>query len=208
MDTPQARSVQSLQNLYSVVIGLALTAAILNVVDSTKGPVPLKLDVLPYFGSYLATLIPFYHGALRHLDATYLEGEGQETRSGALMGDFLVLFLESCFFFALAVLLVAPKLYAWGLIALLTLDTIWAFLAYVAFAKAHTEIKWASINLVTIILLCILAALLDALPPAAGPANARFAVVVLVVCIGRSVFDYGLNWHFYYPPKVTTQGKA
>ncbi len=66
------RSVSHLQQLYTVVVGLALTVAITNLIDQAA-PVPIRMAALPYFVSYLVTLVPFYHGALRHLDVTYLK---------------------------------------------------------------------------------------------------------------------------------------
>src|SRR4051794_37746654 len=107
--TSQSRSVQNLENLYSVVIGAGLSFGIVTLVDPSKAPVPLRFELLPYFVSYLVTLIPFYHGALRHLDVVYIEGK-RPVRSGALLLDFLGLFLESCLFLALAVLLRAPEI--------------------------------------------------------------------------------------------------
>jgi hypothetical protein len=149
LSSPQESSVRSLANLYSVVIGVGLSLGIVNLVDAAKAPIPVKLGLLPYFVSYLVTLIPFYHGALRHLDATYVEEGGRQVRSGGLLLDFLVLFLESCLLLALAVLLPSPQLYAWGLVALLSVDIIWGFLAHVAFSKAGAELKWAYINIAT-----------------------------------------------------------
>ena len=201
MESPQTSSVRNLETLYSVVIGLGLSLGITNLVDANRAPIPLRLGLLPYFASYLVTLIPFYHGALRHLDATYIEKGGKQARSGALLLDFLVLFIESCLFFALAVLLPSPQLYAWGLVSLLSVDIVWGFLAHVAFSNAGSELKWAYINLITVVLLSVVLILLGAFPPSAGAADGNLAVVVLIVSLGRSAVDYGLNWHVYYPSK-------
>ena len=60
----------------------------------------------------LVTLIPFYHGALRHLDEQYA-GAGARQARGFVLVDFLVLFLESCVFLALAVSIARPEVFGW-----------------------------------------------------------------------------------------------
>ncbi len=170
--------------------------------DASRAPIPLKVGLLPLFFSYLLTLIPFYHGALRHLDVTYVEKAGREVRSGALLADFLVLFLESCLLFSLAVLLPAPQLYAWGLAALLVVDTGWGFLAHIAFSQSgehKAELRWALINLLTGGVLCVLLTVIGPFPPQADVTDGKLGVIVLVISVGRSCMDYALNWHFYYP---------
>ncbi|PKP58792.1 MAG: hypothetical protein CVT89_02260 [Candidatus Altiarchaeales archaeon HGW-Altiarchaeales-2] len=112
MNEAQANSVRNLENLYSVVVGLGLSIAILNLIDTTRGAVPIKLELVPFFLAFLVTIIPFYHGALRHLDTTYIEKGGKQIRTGALLFDFSILFIESCFFIGLAVLLPTPQFFA------------------------------------------------------------------------------------------------
>ncbi|MBK9067349.1 MAG: hypothetical protein IPL76_10780 [Gemmatimonadetes bacterium] len=55
----------------------------------------------------MATLFPFYHGALRHLDDAYLENENHHIKRGALIFDFLLLFLHAMCFVVLALLIQA-----------------------------------------------------------------------------------------------------
>ena len=198
MDTPQTRSVQNLENLYSVVIGAGLSLAIFVVVDSGRSPVPLKLELLPYFLSYLVTLIPFYHGALRHLDSVYIENSGP-VRSGALLLDFLGLFAESCVFLALAVLLPAPQVFACGVVVLLLVDIIWGLLAHIAVSKQRAEVTWAYINIITAVVLTLVLVLLGAFPPSHTASDVRLSVSILFITLARSAIDYGLNWKFYYP---------
>jgi hypothetical protein len=113
MQTRQ-RTVGHLQQLYTVVAGVALTLAITKLLDE-KAAMPLRFDVIPYFLAYLVTLVPFYHGALRHLDITYFEDAQAKTKAGALMFDWTLLFLESCFLLGLALLLRSPKPFGFAL---------------------------------------------------------------------------------------------
>jgi len=67
-----------------VLVGLALAGAVTNLIGKEQ-QVPIRSSLLPYFIAYLFTLVPFYHGALRHLDATYIEDNETDVRPGALM---------------------------------------------------------------------------------------------------------------------------
>src|SRR5437868_5475689 len=98
------RTVGHLQQLYTVVAGVALTLAITKLLDE-RAEKPVRLEVIPYFVAYLFTLVPFYHGALRHLDVTYFEDNRARPKPGALMFDWALLFLESCLLLGLALLL-------------------------------------------------------------------------------------------------------
>jgi hypothetical protein len=72
-------------------------------------------------------------------------------REGALLSDFLLLFLEACLFFVVARLLGDPRDAAWALVALLALDAAWGLAVRFLFVKSHTrwaEIRWVYINAV------------------------------------------------------------
>jgi hypothetical protein len=198
----QTNSVRNLQNLYSIVAGLGLSLSIYTLIDTSREGVPFRLELLPFFGSFLVTLIPFYHGALRHLDATYVEQGGRQVRSGALLGDFLLLFFESCILLSLAVLLPTPQFFAWGFVTLLTLDTIWGFLVYLVFsqdAKPKPELRWALINLVTAVILSVCFVIIDIFPPVASAGELKLRVIIFSVSFIRTIIDYWLCWDFYFP---------
>src|SRR5437870_3091779 len=158
-------TVRHLQELYSVVTGVALTLAITGIVDRQKGTeVVLRFEQLPYFLTYLLTVVPFYHGTLRHLDMTYFEDPTVRTREGALMFDWALLFIQSCLLLGLALFTGDPKQFVWMLVIVLGVDTLWAYVAYLGFSpdsKAdRPESKWAVINLITTILLAVVALLI------------------------------------------------
>jgi hypothetical protein len=92
------RSVDSLQQIYAVVIALAIAQAIESLLkDPVRGTV-LDLDQikvgLPALVAFLVTLVPFWHGMNRHLDRCYLEKESA-IRQGALLLDFWTFFVEA-----------------------------------------------------------------------------------------------------------------
>jgi len=199
MNEAQKNSVRNLQYLYTTVIGLGLSLAIYNLIDTTRVYIPLKLEFLPFFFTFLITLIPFYHGALRHLDITYIEQGGKQVRNGALMIDFLALFIEGCLLLILALIVVKPMFFVWGLVVLLAFDTLWAFTAYLGFSqdlKLKAEPRWAIINFITAIGLSIL---LIFVPPCLDILDSKLVVLIPLVALIRTVIDYIWCWNYYYP---------
>jgi lysylphosphatidylglycerol synthetase-like protein (DUF2156 family) len=176
--------------------------SIVSVIDTSPPAISIKYRLLPFLLAFLFTLVPFYHGALRHLDVAYIEGGGTQIRSGALLADFALLFIESCLLLALALFLSSPGFFAWSLVALLMFDTLWAFAANLAFSqksKPNAEGKWAIINLVAAAILALFLLLIGGFPPT-GRNDARLMIGVPLIAFVRTVFDYAQCWEFYYPP--------
>ena len=196
------RPIRHLQGLYTVVVGIALTVALTKLIEQ-DGRIPINFNILPYFIAYLFTLVPFYHGALRHLDITYFEDPDQQTKSGALMADWSLLFIESCVLLTMALLVASPVLFSYTLAVLLLFDTIWAFLAHLAFSPLSSEQcaenKWAIINLITAVLLILAMVYIDSLDKIQKPVEIYRWVVILTVSALRSIMDYYFCWSFYYP---------
>jgi hypothetical protein len=208
-DNPRERTVTHLQSLYAVVVGLALTASMTSLIDATKSP-PINFRTLPYFVVFLVTIVPIYHGALRHLDVNYIEKGKNQPKSGALMADWGLLFIESCGLLALALLIANDISFVWMFVGLLTFDALWGFAAHLAFTKESggltAEIKWSIINLSTVILLVIVFVYLDSLDPSAKPVDTYRWIVISVLAIARTLFDYGWCWNFYYPTGTRRSG--
>lgn len=196
--------VRSLQTLYTIAVGLGLERAIVNLVDISYGIIPIKLELIPFFVAFLITLIPFYHGALRHLNFVYIEEEGKNVRSGALFTDFSLLFLESCLIFSLAILLPNPIGFFIALLLLLLVDILWALL-FLGFSKKEkktslTELHWLIINTIVIISCLINFGVLYISKVPMNIFDLEISIFVLVIFITRTVFDYVLCWSFYFPP--------
>ena len=92
---PEARkrSVDNLQRLYTVVVSLAVAEGLKHLLIPKTG-VPITSTDWLLFSSLLATVVPFYHGANRYLDATYVTNE-RKAKHNVLILDFLVLFVEA-----------------------------------------------------------------------------------------------------------------
>ena len=201
-ESSRQRTVTHLQGLYTVVVGVALAVALANLIDQ-QSSAPIRLQALPYFAAYLVTLVPFYHGALRHLDLAYFENPTSHARPGALMVDWSLLFVESCGLLALALLINRPIPFMFTLTALLAFDAVWAFVAYLAFSPKPTEHpaepRWAVINFAAVLMLIGTAVYLDSIDSAAKPVDTYRWIAVVSLAVGRTVWDYGWCWSYYYP---------
>jgi len=142
-------SIRSLSNLYTVVIGVALSLAVVQLVDETNGLLSITITKVLLFVSFIFTLIPFYHGALRHLDDAYLENKNSHIRDGALIIDVMLLILHGMVFVVLSLLLNNPIQFAWSLIVLVAVDVLWGVYAYFGSStqgENGAEGKWALIT--------------------------------------------------------------
>lgn len=154
--TSQRESVRGLSDLYSVVVAVALSGAVVKLVDANSEGLPIRFELFPYFVAFLATLIPFYHGALRHLDKTYVEERGRGVLKGALLVDFVLLFVEGCMFLGISLLMHRPSAVVWGLTFLLFFDALWGIGAHLLFTQRgaqKAELRWAWINLACVAVL-------------------------------------------------------
>ena len=205
MKEARKNSVMQLSELYNVVIGIALSLAIYNTIDGPNTSVSEVFRRLPNFCVVLFLIIPFYHGAVRHLFATYVEGGGSSRiKNGALMADFVLLFVEGCVFVGMATYVDNILVLAWSVFTLLILDSIWGFFAWLVFTGAqsqYAEKKWAMINIFTAALILIT---LQFEP--IYQLNSFNAALILATVVGiRTVTDYILTWDFYFPPEETSE---
>jgi hypothetical protein len=205
--TPQENSVKQLTEFYNVVTGAALAFAISKLIDSNAAFFPVKTDFAFNFLSFLITILPFHHGAVRHLFASYVE-EGAKERiiGGALAIDFAILFLQACLFVTLALLIEKTNLFLLVLIALLFVDCVWGFLTHLTLSNAKdqgSEKTWALINLVASAILVVFYLLA---PPLLGGWQ-NMDVLILTGCILRTALDYYFCWDFYYPPTKKRQSQ-
>jgi hypothetical protein len=208
----QQSSVRHLQTLYTLVAGLALTEAVTALADEVDVGYP-SARTLSMMTAFLATLIPFFHGALRHLDDIYIVSRppGAMHRF-ALLSDFVLLFLESAILLGMARRLEDPIVFLGFLIALLLLDIIWSILTQVlTYGRSWWRIvsqcapwrpcpddalvRWVRNNLTFVPIALIIWGVerrwsLDEL---------ALAGIVLVVAVTRTFRDYKSSWGFYFP---------
>lgn len=208
-DTREARkrSVNHLQQLYTVVVALAVTESLGRLLLSLRdnGQLPPLNRCLMFF-SLIFTVVPFYHGANRYLDATYVTGE-RAAKSSALLLDFIFLFIEGLLFFGLAVLATNEVPFYTVLAMLLVLDAIWVGLTSypsIGDTKRLPYFKWAVVNLITAAIIFIFVwSNLFGFEFWSTPTVRNVALVAVVAF--RTVYDYFSTWNFYYPDEKKIQ---
>lgn len=204
------RSVDNLQRLYTFIVSLAVTESLRRLLmvfgASADNATPAiettsRLDATLMFVSLIFTVVPFYHGANRYLDATYVTNERAAIRE-ALAIDFLLLFLEGLLFFVLAVLTTNTPYFYSVLGILFLFDAFWVWTTNLT-AKTEADRfpkikKWATVNLVAALLLFIFvwSNLLRIEMWADEVVN---SIVLVLVPIARTLYDYYSVWDFYYP---------
>jgi hypothetical protein len=191
------RSVEHLQNLYGVLVGLALALAVANVLTSAIGEDAVRWRSMPLFFAFLVTVVPFYHGALRHLDDVYVGSGLPHPRSGAVLVDFFVLFLEGCVFLGLATSLDQPERFAWTYLVLLSVDIAWAALTSTVLSHERhlaSVLTWLKVNSVAVATLLLLLGLIYA---SGFDEHDLLLVVLPIFAAARSAVDYALEWRFY-----------
>ena len=194
-------SVRSLVNLYTVVIGVALSNAVVSLIDVTKGLESVTLASASLFIAFVATLFPFFHGALRHLDDAYIENDNQHIKDGALVVDFVLLFLHALAFVVLSLLLKKPGHFAWVLVVLLSIDVIWGVFAHFASSSKEAitaESKWTIINFVFVSLAISYLVIHDTYLNE-FPDPVKLSIPIAFACIVRSLVDYTWCRAFYFP---------
>jgi hypothetical protein len=210
--TIRTRSVDNLQRLYTVVISLAITESLRRLLSEfgDKGTSP-SFTAIAAVIALVVTVVPFYHGANRYLDATYVTDErsAKPATLAALMLllDFAVIFVEAIIFFILALLINQSAFFIALLGSLFLLDAIWVGVTKWT-SKSLTDQGsayriWLVANLVAGAI-----ALFISLSDVWGlnvlqNQHERLWFMALVAFI-RTVFDYATVWKFYYPPPQGT----
>jgi len=193
-------SVRNLQELYTVAIALAIAVAIERLMIGTR----LSWYIVPMLVAFLATIIPFYHGAMRHLDETYVARDGKDMRAGGLLSDFVILFVQACLFFVFARTLPSAHAAAISLLVLLAVDVAWGLTVALLIRRNRrvpmAALKWVPINLIAVAMLTVLVAVDTGAPPS-GHVDQPMAYALAGVSLARSIADFAVSWSFYFPPR-------
>jgi hypothetical protein len=202
VNSKRENAVRSLTSLYTIVIGVALSLAIVQLVGGAGGLESVRLPAILMFFALLVTLFPFYHGALRHVDDVYVENVNKHIRDGALVIDVLLLFVHGLVFVVLALVIDHASQFAWILVVLISVDVVWGvFVHFGASSKSETgaEWKWLVINVVFVLIATgTLVAFDVGLFSDAEPLKIAFPI--FAASLLRSMADYVWCWKFYFPP--------
>jgi hypothetical protein len=184
-----------------VIIGVAISLSAVQMVNRESGIQAIPLSEYLLFFAFIITLVPFYHGALRHLDDAYLENPNPQIRNGALIVDILLLIAHGMVFVVLALLLDKPSEFAWILLGLIAIDVIWGAFVYFGASTqgpGGAEGKWALINFIFVLLSAVMLIILNITFQSDVDAT-KMSFSVLVACLIRTLVDYIACWDFYFP---------
>lgn len=123
MTPDQAGPVKYLQDLYVVVLGVAVVLAAEQIIAPEKEGVPVEWGVLPLFLAFGLVAFPTYHGIGAYLDQTY-GARSAEVRPIRVLSDFLVGFIQFFLLIALALLISRPAYFAGTMMLLVISDAI------------------------------------------------------------------------------------
>lgn len=207
LEKARTRSVDNLQRLYTVVVSLAITESLRRILQAQ---LDLSASIKPGYESWLmfsaliVTIVPFYHGANRYLDATYVTGE-RTANPVALMIDFLALLIEGLALFAVAMLVGKAQEFYVGLACLLVFDAIWVGFTRLVSKDNGGEragyLIWLTVNLLAAISLYL--SFCSNILSFKWNTFLNAQIAGLLIAVFRTVFDYWWVWGFYYPNRLT-----
>lgn len=198
----RANSVKQLCDLYRVVIAIAVGIAFHGIVEESLNPESFDLSRWRLFLIFVITIVPFFHGAVRHLYATYVEQDASgRVKNWAILIDYWLLFLQGGVFIGLASSTPYQAAFHALFMIVLGIDIVWGVLAAIGFAGTASqaaEIKWAKLNALFFVPLVLLFLFAEALVEN-GVTDEVIGWTFLVLAFTRTVLDYAWNIKFYCP---------
>lgn len=199
-------TVETLQRFYTVIIAIALTSSLANLVtylDDNPHTLLDRIKVIALATALLSTIVPFYHGMERHLYETHRGTPklGPGGKNFPLLVDVFVFIVEGGLLFTMGHNLSDPQdfLALWTL--LLLVDIVWSLAVWIV-QRTQAPI-WARNNFVWLLIAWGawwgISRLIALQGCDLSRATTLMAVLLAVAEIGRSVTDYILNWKFYFP---------
>src|ERR1700722_15145251 len=144
------RAINAPERLHSVVIGFALTAGARVFLEPwAEDKTQFSTVSLCLFVALLFTIVPFYHGANRHLDAVHLYS-GRPLDPHALLVDYSLLFVEGVLFLALGLSVQSLDHFVFFGFVLMTVDIAWGYITRRLLATRGIDARhitpWLSLN--------------------------------------------------------------
>lgn len=162
-----------------------------NIVNATHSSISLAIERSWYeiiiSGAFLATVIPFYHGAMLFLsDKSHIL---QEEESHKLARHFFALFIQSIIFLGVALSLGSFIFVIILFIALMFVDTVWVLITQTA--DKHPPVGWIFLNL------GFTASLFLIIYPEEISAVTSTALL-LITCVIRTTIDYVVFDQYFF----------
>jgi hypothetical protein len=201
-------SVQSLQMVYGFIIasaiGIALTKLVVNPATQAPDLTRLFTEGGLLFASFIATVVPFFHGMNRHLDDVYAlrrtpktpRGPHPPPRPGAIMLDLFVFVVEAGLLYLLASAILNRQSFFLLFSTLLGVDVLWAFITWLI--TRSKAINWVAVNIVALLAVLVGRGLTQLSPES-------LLILLTSIVLLRAVCDYLVNWQFYFPLEEEAQ---
>jgi hypothetical protein len=161
------------------------------------------------FIAFVSTIVPFYHGMERHLFETHVARNdinwGHDGRPSNILMDIFAFMFMGALLLSMGRRIDAPTIFFQTWPALLALDIVWSLLVW-QYQKGAKPI-WAWNNLRWLVFAWILwygtPWLFGRLAWQVSWMPVVQTGAVAVIEILRSIFDYKIHWHFYFPGERT-----
>lgn len=208
-------AVASLKEIVTVIMALTMTNTLVLLLTGgdysfTRDLADIPAETAIFSGLLILNIFRFYHGNIRHLDSVYgwEEHRGPIIRPeprGGLGVDFFVILAQSILFAVMSFYASHPTELLALFTVLLISDVIWTLVVQQPGEDeawfSHQK-RWMLNNFLTLMAILVVYAIVgghrtDGLIYAGG------AAMLL-----NAVFDFGISWKFYFPPKVVAEGDA
>lgn len=194
-------AVLSLKQIVTIVTGLAITNAIIQLmlhditINDNKiiydyGLINVNIYTCLLFIIVISNVIRFYHGNIRHLDDLVLN------RDGKIAINFFIIFTENILFAILSFSLQIPNQFFCIFIALIFLDIVWFELSTKITANPKTferRKKWTLNNILFIIIMLVILVFSLYCP------SQEYVLYFLFSLFGNTIADFYIQWNFYFP---------
>lgn len=205
-----AANIRVLENFYSFLVSFALTQATYQLVTtlSAGAETAQVVGYMILYASFLLTIVPFYQGMNRFLYATHVVRplEKPSSRSSPLLLDIYVFVIMSGLLFAMGRFLgnASTFFYIWS--SLLALDVVWSLVVWQV--QDSRKPLWALNNLKWLAAAWVYWAVVYVFSKTS--CSSKDAVLWLQYGfvgfeVGRTFYDYKINWSFYFPPEYRGQ---
>jgi len=189
------RSVNALQVFYTMVLSLAVVQSVQQIIDinyATNGII-FKTEYAVNFLVFIFLVIPFYQGAIRYLDETYITGKRPVLKKLQGLIDVLFFFFEGMIFYSMALAIPNNHDFYLATLIVLTVDIIWLGSVYFANHMVFLQIKWWLFLNVIAIFIILFSFSMNCLDE-----KSKYLYLGAVMFL-RTILDYSLTGSFYWP---------
>lgn len=207
------RSVDNMQRIYSVIIGLSIIETIKNIIINSQhhdssayiffAPYrssSIKLDIWMNMIVILSTIIAFYHSSNRYFDVAYVTGQRSSLRF-ALLLDFIFLLIESSILYSMAVLINNSSILYPLFAILLSVEIIWIT---TTIFTTRNKMRNIEIKIFMNIIAAISVFLLYLSIHKYHIWRVEYAppILIAICAVVRAIMDIYLMWDFYCPKEM------